>query len=986
MNEQDEFERSARFFHTWIEALKKEPRLRFVMDQVPLMRPYLERYPEDLPFIKTFLDEGLLELVNGWYHEPDVNIPGGEGLARCAVLGQRWQEKVFGRRAHIGWNIDCFGQPDTMPQILLLSDIDRAILMRGPAAKPVPATEFYWVGPDGSKILTHYMSQQYTCGAWVGKTDKLEGEFELIEWLFKTLGKVAAGKAILAPAGRDFMQPHPFQCKTVSAWNETHPENQIEISTPGKFFNEVEKERDKLREFADEVTRHGFCATGTWSFRIGLKQSYRKCEFSLLAAERLETLTALIGNDYDEKRYSSIWEKLCLNQFHDAITGCGTDIIYLPQIKRYEQVSAFVDERVETNLSYLASKINTLSLPQTEKTVPIIAFNPLNFPREELVIFSPGEIGLSNTFRLEDEKGSEIAYQRLKEHDQVAFWAELPSLGYRTYCARAETEPTINPEERISTGKVLESDLLLVELDDDGNMNRLFDCVAKREILDPDAKRVVPCHSAVVSPFRYRHGKKHYWTVHLAHSCVDLNRDKSLKAIRLPNHFDLKILSLTLDAEPQDISKFFNADGISTEKNPEDCLMYDQQMNRFEDGRKIERPVGFPAEMLPQNARLECPQDGVTFNLGPWQDGSMNMISCQGQTIPLADNRQRLHLLALSSWDNYDGPITVIYGDGTEEELYLFVEDWRSTPLPIVNAKSANLVQTFEDIGNPYVYGITRQVGTTEKTQASVEIRSGPVLTRGIATSTIEGSHFRREIRLVKKGRRIDFVTDIDWKGSDRTVIVSFPLSSKGERSEEVPFGFKARPDGTFPVQTWSEWGTSSNGVALLNRGLPACNLSGGQLSLTLFRSLSKGALGDVPSETGLDRRKHRFEYALYVHNGSWQAAQVPQAGWAFNSPILLLTTGIHRGSLPVAKSFLQTSDQVILTSMSKEQGKILIRFLETLGVDRPLEIQGEMLSIFKRAIPVNFLGDELGRPVEIKVNKLEIPLRPRKIMTLHLE
>src|SRR5438309_6691460 len=65
-----------------LHLLRTQPSYRFVLDQVAYVRPFLERYPEQVPDFKRFVAEGRLQLAGAMDVMPDVNMPGGETFIR----------------------------------------------------------------------------------------------------------------------------------------------------------------------------------------------------------------------------------------------------------------------------------------------------------------------------------------------------------------------------------------------------------------------------------------------------------------------------------------------------------------------------------------------------------------------------------------------------------------------------------------------------------------------------------------------------------------------------------------------------------------------------------------------------------------------------------------------------------------------------------------------------------------------------------------
>jgi PKD repeat protein len=117
----------------------------------------------------------------------------------------------------------------------------------------------------------------------------------------------------------------------------------------------------------------------------------------------------------------------------------------------------------------------------------------------------------------------------------------------------------------------------------------------------------------------------------------------------------------------------FNVDVISTDGN--------RTNGNFDNG------YTYPAELMPQT----LVRDGITFEIGPTNDGTFNALSCQGQTIALNNaGYDQLYFLAAAAGSNTVGtfsvssqptPITVPYFSG-------FVGQW-SPPSLLTNQEAA---------------------------------------------------------------------------------------------------------------------------------------------------------------------------------------------------------------------------------------------------------------------------------------------------------
>jgi len=101
-----------------LNLLKTQPSLRFVLDQAAYVKPFLERYPEEVAAFRQFVAEGRLQLVGGSDVMNDCNIPGGEMIVRQIQYGKRFFRDALGVDVTTWWALDTFGHNAQMPQIL----------------------------------------------------------------------------------------------------------------------------------------------------------------------------------------------------------------------------------------------------------------------------------------------------------------------------------------------------------------------------------------------------------------------------------------------------------------------------------------------------------------------------------------------------------------------------------------------------------------------------------------------------------------------------------------------------------------------------------------------------------------------------------------------------------------------------------------------------------------------------------------------------
>ena len=270
-------------------------------------------------------------------------------------------------------------------------------------------------------------------------------------------------------------------------------------------------------------------------------------------------------------------------------------------------------------------------------------------------------------------------------------------------------------------------------------------------------------------------------------------------------------------------------------------------------------------------------------------------------------------------------------------------------------------------------------------------ITHGPVFSEFAST----GGKLSTRIRLYAGLPRVEI--HIRLHNTDRHVRyrVSFPTSiPQGHGFHEIPFGTVPHPEGVeCPAQHWIDHGDGSQGVALINRGLPGNNVADGVLLLSLLRSATIGGYGfgggyepGMGSDSGLELDKQfAFDYALVPHSSSWSEAGIPREGQAFNHPLIAVTAASHAGPLPKSWGLLEIDSPSILVSALKpgETARVVLRIYEATGqVARGVTIRFSMPVIY--AEEVNLMEDP-GRRVVVEDNSVILDFRPFEIKTIKL-
>ena len=244
----------------------------------------------------------------------------------------------------------------------------------------------------------------------------------------------------------------------------------------------------------------------------------------------------------------------------------------------------------------------------------------------------------------------------------------------------------------------------------------------------------------------------------------------------------------------------------------------------------------------------------------------------------------------------------------------------------------------------------------------------------------------RQEITLYHQLPRIDFKTELlGFPGHDGMLTAVFPLRRRGElrNKYETHNAVTERPEGMYYASTWVDVGNAEGRVAFLNQGMAGHIIEKGIVKLILLRSVTNYRFYDSPraAEAG----SHSFEYSLYPHQGDWSSSGVMEQAHSFNSPLRVISTDSHKGSLPAKHSFLEVeSGHFEVTALKKaEEGRDLIL--------RGHENQGKAGRVgIRLALPVQQvwradLLEQPGKELAISQGKVQFDCQPFEFVTLRL-
>ncbi len=463
-----------------IEFLDKDEDFKFTIDQVSALKPFIEAHPEKKMELSNYVDEGRIELVGGTLTAPDENIPTGEGLIRNFLYGRKYLQKEFDVKPKVAWEIDEFGHPYQLPQILKKSGFEYFGFARG--VQPWNADhdlDFFWEAPDGSKILAHWLAGSYTGMTGMLPLSSFSSTQRMADELKNRVtyeGSRASVDKLLVPFGTDFSVPMEEWLDFSEVWNSQR-EEEFSLATPTDFFEEIEDEN--LKTVKEKEYNPVF--TGCYESREKIKKKCRETQTEIVRTEKFATISHFLGKEYPAEKLESAWKYILKNDSHDTICGTETDKLYRDvSMKRYEFAENLISEVLEESLDFLLEEIDT-----SGEGEPFVVFNSLNWEREDIVSINLPEE--NREFVIKNSEGDEISSQI--DDGQIFFKAKVPSFGYEVYFLQSRERKEEKDTNLEGSEKVLENQYYRIKIDSEkGCITSLYDKEIEKEILTEDAE------------------------------------------------------------------------------------------------------------------------------------------------------------------------------------------------------------------------------------------------------------------------------------------------------------------------------------------------------------------------------------------------------------------------------------------------------------------------------------------------------------------
>ncbi len=448
-----------------------------------------EYYPDLFEKLKEYIALGRWHVAGSAYENGDVNIPSPEALFRNILYGTTYFKEKFGKRSEDIYLPDCFGFGWALPSVAAHSNLKGFTTQKliWSSAYEVPFDLGVWQGPDGGGIYASLDAGDYN-----RSLKKVRKKGVVARKLKSNIRKYDLPfTLILHGIGDRGGAPREESVKVVLAEAVKNSSAKIDVipAATDQVFREMDslltpEQKKKMPVWQNELvmTDHG---VGCYTSRAIGKRWNRRGELLADAAERSAVLASLIGAaDYPQSVLDTAWKRIIAHQFHDDITGTSLEICYKRNWNDYILSLNQFEEEYRSAVAGIAGEMDI----SFAKGAALIVNNPLQSEGKrketvnaEISVEEPCEFA-----RVYNAAGEEVASQIVKieaKSIQIAFLAEVPSLGYAAYDVRPSEAPCAFNSDLKVTERSLENTKYRVTLDENGDLAEVFDKTANRQVL-----------------------------------------------------------------------------------------------------------------------------------------------------------------------------------------------------------------------------------------------------------------------------------------------------------------------------------------------------------------------------------------------------------------------------------------------------------------------------------------------------------------------
>lgn len=300
-------------FRSAVDRCHEYPEFRYTRGEAWLYQWVEDLDPGLFAAVSELIAAGRWSVVGGQWVQPDANLPTAAGWRKQVALGQRYFQDRFGISPRVGYNVDTFGHPATLPDLLQELGYTGYVFHRPNESQvKLPSQTFRWRGSGGGELIGFRIAPTY-----VTRCDDLYGQIDL---------SIHAADAVLGHTmmfyglGNHGGGPTKANIEWLLEHRDAFEGAELRFSTVDDFFREAEAGRGLL-PVVDCELQNTF--PGCYSVMHEIKQYQHRGERLL---EQAEELVRTFGIDDQSTaaalaRIDEAWKDLAFTQFHDILAG-----------------------------------------------------------------------------------------------------------------------------------------------------------------------------------------------------------------------------------------------------------------------------------------------------------------------------------------------------------------------------------------------------------------------------------------------------------------------------------------------------------------------------------------------------------------------------------------------------------------------------------------------------------------------------------------
>ena len=398
--------------------------------------------------VQKLVETGQWHITGGQWIQPDINLPTWAGLKRQIIHGQRYFTEKFNVTADVGYNVDSFGHPATLPDLLAEMGYLGYVFHRPNAAQvELPAATFRWRGVGGGEVLGFRIPAAYTT-----RLDDLYGQIMLsLDAADEKIGHVMCFYGV----GNHGGGPTKGNIEYILNNRNTFAGAELQFSTPQRFFQCLRDKKAALPLVETELQK---TFPGCYVVMQAIKQEQRHGEHLLQQAQRaIDTWAENGDGDRLREKLDLAWEDLLFTEFHDILAGTSIASAW-PSVRAIQGRARINGEEI---ITHVTRKHARRHMPKA------------NF--QQIAIFNPGEAAFDGFVQHEpfldfaalgdrwlcDEDGQPIPMQQVKPQSTIMltsallFPLRIDSGATRTLTLRDDARPDIKlPSSALSVSEM----------------------------------------------------------------------------------------------------------------------------------------------------------------------------------------------------------------------------------------------------------------------------------------------------------------------------------------------------------------------------------------------------------------------------------------------------------------------------------------------------------------------------------------------------